>query len=568
MAHHPLVLFLSLLLPLPAPAASRPVDLILWNGKIATMDTQNRIVSAVAVRGDRISAVGSDTKIKALAGPKTGFIDLQGRFAMPGFIDSHGHFLTLGFSKMQLDLSSARSWVEIVSRVAEIAKTTPPGEWIRGFGWHQEKWSQSPKPAFNGMPEHTLLSEAAPDNPVLLMHASGHCCLANLKAMQISGIEKNTPDPPGGTIIRNSEGEPTGAFLETAEKFFFNAIQHREKMRTPNQRRDLSLKAVRLAQEECLRHGVTSFHDAGVAFTTVDLYRQLAETGKLNVRIYAMLNENNAALTKHIQRYRLIGAGNHHLTVRSIKRLIDGALGSHGAWLLAPYNSLPESTGLNTESIEAMHATAAIAEANGFQLCTHAIGDRANRETLNIYETIFKANPKKEPRRWRIEHAQHLDPIDIPRFPRLGVIAAMQGIHCTSDAPWVLKRLGKARAESGAYVWRRLIDAKTMVSNGTDVPVESIDPIACFAASVTRRQADGKLFFPDQRMTRQEALRSYTINGAYAAFEEKIKGSLEPGKLADMVVLSGDLLTVSESDLSKVRVETTIVGGRVVFEKK
>jgi predicted amidohydrolase YtcJ len=263
----------------------------------------------------------------------------------------------------------------------------------------------------------------------------------------------------------------------------------------------------------------------------------------------------------------MIGVAGNHLTVRAIKRLIDGALGSHGAWLLEPYADLPGSTGLNTESIEEMKATAKFAIENGFQVATHAIGDRGNRETLDIYEEAFKAHPDKTDLRWRIEHAQHLSAADIPRFAALGVIPAMQAIHCTSDAPWVLKRLGEKRAEEGAYVWRKLIDAGSRIPIGTDVPVESVNPMANFFAAVTRKLKDGTTFFPGQKMTREEALRAYTINGAYAAFETGLKGSLVPGKLADITVLSRDILTCPEDDILTTEVLYTIIGGQVVYHR-
>jgi predicted amidohydrolase YtcJ len=272
-------------------------------------------------------------------------------------------------------------------------------------------------------------------------------------------------------------------------------------------------------------------------------------------------------MDRRLPEYRMAGYGNHFLTVRSIKRQIDGALGPHGAWLLDPYVDLPTSTGLNLEPVAEIERTAEIAIKHGFQVNTHAIGDRGNREVLDIYERVFRANPDKRDLRWRIEHAQHLHPSDIARFRSLGVVASMQGIHGTSDGPWVLKRLGEARARSGAYLWRSLIDAGVVVTNGTDVPVEDIDPIASFHASVSRQVRDGSRFYPDQRMTREEALRSYTLNNAYAAFEEGVKGSITPGKLADIVILSKDIMAVPEEEIPTARVDVTIVGGKVRYRR-
>jgi predicted amidohydrolase YtcJ len=325
-------------------------------------------------------------------------------------------------------------------------------------------------------------------------------------------------------------------------------------------------EAIRLATEECLSHGVTTFHDAGESFGTIDRFKQLAARGELAVRLCVMIGESNDALAERLPEYRIVGFGNHHLTVRAIKRFIDGALGVHGAWLLEPYDDLPESRGLNTTPVDSIRRTARLAAEHGFQLCVHAIGDRANRVTLDVFEEVFKEHPAKTDLRWRIEHAQHLDPADVPRFERLEVIASMQGVHATSDAPFVVERLGTERARTGAYAWRTLLESGAVISNGTDAPVEDVDPIQCFYASVTRRLADGTTFFPEQRMTRREALRSYTIDAAYAAFEEDLKGSLTPGKLADVVVLSHDIMTVPEKEILQTRVLYTIVGGKVLYE--
>jgi len=545
--------------------AVETADLILINGKIATVDDRFPAASWIAVKGDRIAALGKDAKGYARhVGDGTKIIDLGGALAVPGLIESHGHFTGLGQSKTILDLTRARSWDDIAALVAEAAKSAKPGEWILGRGWHQDKWDRVPEPSVEGLPLHTALSQAAPANPVFLTHASGHSALANAKAMEVSGVDRTTKDPAGGKIIRDARGEPIGAFLEEA----MGLLRVRAgDTSSPEEDRARSRRLVELAAQECLSHGVTTFHDAGASFGTVDLYRMMADEGVLPVRLYVMLSAGSKALAERGAAYRMIGAAGDHLTVRTIKRLIDGALGSHGAWLLEPYADLPGSTGLNTESIEEMKATAAWAIENGFQVATHAIGDRANRETLDIYEEAFKAHPGKTDLRWRIEHAQHLDPADIPRFAALGVIPAMQAIHCTSDAPWVFKRLGEKRAAEGAYVWRKLMDAGSVIPIGTDVPVEAIDPMANFFAAVTRKLKDGTTFFPDQRMTREEALRAYTITGAYAAFETGLKGSLAPGKLADITVLSRDILTCPEDDIPGTEVLYTIVGGRVLYRR-
>jgi hypothetical protein len=541
-----------------------PADLVLMNGKIVTVDDRVPAASWIAVRGDRVAALGSEPKgYTRYVGDGTEIVDLGGALTVPGLIESHGHFTGLGSSKMILDLTKARSWDEIVALVAEAAAAAKPGDWILGRGWHQDKWDRVPEPNVNGLPVHDALSKATPNNPVLLTHASGHSSLANAKAMELAKITATTTNPEGGEVIRDAAGKAIGAFLETAQSL----VRYQSGHATPEEARARLRKQIELAAQECLVHGVTTFHDAGASFGTVDLYKAMAEERALPVRLYVMLSAGNKALAERGAAARMIGAVDNHLTVRTIKRLIDGALGAHGAWLLEPYADLPASTGLNTESIEELKETAKFAIANGFQVATHAIGDRGNRETLDIYEEAFKANPDKTDLRWRVEHAQHLSLEDIPRFGKLGVIPAMQAIHCTSDAPWVYKRLGEKRAGEGAYVWRKLMAAGAVIPNGTDVPVEPIAPMSCFYAAVTRKLKDGTTFFADQKMTREEALRAYTWNGAYAAFEEGLKGSLTPGKLADITVLSRDILTCPEDDIPGTEVLYTIIGGKVLYRK-
>ncbi len=543
-----------------------PADLVLMNGKIVTVEEEKPEAEALAARGDIIVAVGSNKKIKPYIGDTTRVIDLEGKLAIPGFIDAHGHFTSLGQSKLVLSLMKVKNWDEIVAMVKEAAQKKEPGEWILGRGWHQEKWDKTPEPNIDGLPFHHELSQVSPDNPVLLSHASGHASFANAKAMELAGVTKETLDPPGGEIVRDTEGNPIGVFRETAQRLVGRAESYVEEP-TPEEVEAEGRKIIELAVEECLSKGVTSFHDAGSSFETIDLFKKIAEEGKLGLRLYIMIRVDNDELMKRLSEYKIIGLGNNHLTIRSIKRSIDGALGPHGAWLLEPYEDLPTSTGLNTTPVEVVNETARIAIENDFQLCVHAIGDRANRETLNIFESAFQTHPEKKDLRWRIEHSQHLHPEDIPRFGQLGVIASMQGIHCTSDGPYVLKRLGEKRAEEGAYVWQKLMKTGAVICNGTDVPVEDVDPIFCFYATVSRKLKDGSVFYPDQRMTREEALRSYTINAAYAAFQEDILGSLTPGKLADITVLSKDIMTVPEDEILTTEVMYTIVGGKVLFQK-
>jgi predicted amidohydrolase YtcJ len=537
------------------------------NGKIVTVDDKKPEVQALAVRGDVIVALGNDKKIKSYISQTTQVIDLEGKLAIPGFIDAHGHFTGLGSSKMRLDFMHVKNWDEVVAMVKKAVLKAQPGEWILGRGWHQEKWDEIPEPNVDGLPFHHLLSKISPDNPVLLSHASGHSNFANARAMELAGVTKKTPDPPGGEIVKDSAGNPIGVFRETAQQLLRRPFSLYQEKRTTEQIKAEQRQEVELAIEECLKKGVTSFHDAGSPFETIDLFKEFAKEGKLKMRLWVMIRDSNERLNQRLPDYRIIGMEENHLTVKTIKRSIDGALGPHGAWLLKPYEDLPSSSGLNTSTVKSVKETARIAIENDFQLCVHAIGDRANQETLNIFEEAFKSHPDKKGLRWRIEHSQHLHPADIPRFGQLGVIASMQGIHCTSDGPYVLKRLGERRAEEGAYVWQKLMKLGVIICNGTDAPVEDIDPIACFYATVTRKMKNGVVFYPDQRMSRKEALRSYTYNCAYAAFQEDKLGSLSLGKLADIVVLSKDIMTVPEDEILNAQILYTIVGGKVMYQK-
>ncbi|MBS1855447.1 MAG: amidohydrolase [Acidobacteria bacterium] len=550
-----------------AALSAQPAALVLRNGKIATVNPAQPAAQALAVRGDRIAAIGSDRDIARWIGPNTRVIDLHGMLAIPGFIEGHGHFTGVGEFRMGLDLREARTWNEIVDQVARAVAQARPGEWIIGRGWHQSKWTAAPTPNVEGFPLHASLDKVSPNNPVLLTHASGHATFVNARALELAGITARTPNPSGGEILKDEQGNPTGLLRERAAGLASRALAESQSRRTPAQRAEVLDRAIKLAIDESLSKGITTFEDAGSPFTTVDTLKRMADAHELRMRIWMMLRLPNEQLAPKLDQYRIIGAGDNFFTVRAIKRQIDGALGSRGAWLLEPYTDKPDSSGLNTEDPADIRRTAELAIAHGYQLCVHAIGDRANREVLNIYDDTFKAHPDKKDLRWRVEHAQHLSLADIPRFGQLGVIAAMQGIHCTSDAPYVLERLGARRAEEGAYVWQKLMKSGAIVGNGTDAPVEDVSPIACFYASVSRKLKDGTRFYPDQRMSRAEALKSYTWNNAYAAFEEKLKGSLEPGKLADITVLSKDIMTIPEDEILSADVVYTIVGGKVNFDR-
>jgi predicted amidohydrolase YtcJ len=555
----------------PTPAGPPPADLVLCGGRVVTLDPAHPRAEALAATGGRIVAVGSDADIASRIGPATRVIELAGRLAIPGFIEGHAHLLGVGRGRTILDCRRARTWDALVAEVAAATAREPDGTWIVGRGWHQEKWERAPAPAVEGLPTHAALSAASPRHPVLLTHASGHLAFANARALALAGITATTPDPPGGTIVRDGVGAATGALRETAAGLVARAQAAIEAARSPAERRAEQRRWIALACEEALQKGITTFHDAGSSFAVIDLLQELAATGALPLRLYVMVDESNEALARGLARHRLDRVGDGHLTVRAIKRYVDGALGSHGAWLLAPYDDQPGTSGANVTPVEALEATAALALRHGFQLCTHAIGDRGNRETLDFYERAWRAGGiaggDSARLRWRIEHAQHVDPADVPRFAALGVIASMQGVHCVSDGPWVPKRLGRARARATSYAWRSLLDAGAVVSNGTDAPVEDLDPLACFHATVTRAMADRERFFAEQCLTREEALASYTRANAFAAFEEDVKGRLAPGLYADVTVLDRDILTCAEDALREARVDCTIVGGVVRYER-
>jgi predicted amidohydrolase YtcJ len=393
--------------------------------------------------------------------------------AIPGFIEGHGHFTGIGEYRLGLDLREARTWDDIVAQVARAVKQAKPGEWIVGRGWHQSKWDHPPDPNVEGFPLHASLDKVSPNNPVLLTHASGHAAFANAQALQLAGITRDTPNPSGGEILKDPNGNPTGLLRERASGLVGGLYD-----RWQAGHQDLR-KIIDLAATECLAKGITTFEDAGSPLAVADVFRGMAGRGELRLRMWVMLRGSNQSLAPNLDKYRTIGMGNGFLTIRAIKHFMDGALGSRGAWLLEPYTDKPDSTGLAVEDPAQIKAAAELAMQHGYQLCVHAIGDRANREVLNIYEQVFREHGNPQDLRWRIEHAQHLSASDIPRFGQLGVIAAMQGIHCTSDAPYVLLRLGSKRAEEGAYVWQKLMRSGAVVGNGTDAPVEDVSPLAC-----------------------------------------------------------------------------------------
>lgn len=561
--------FLFLLLCFSCQNEKPAADRVLLNADIYTVNEKQKTAQAVAVKDGIIIAVGTDAEMQDYIDDETERIDLAGNFLMPGFIEGHGHFSGLGKSLQNLNFLQAKSWDEIVKKVEAAAAAAEPGAWIEGRGWHQEKWTEAPAENFNGYPYLYDLSAVSPDNPVVLFHASGHSLFANEAAVKAAGISADTPSPAGGEIVRDFDGNIVGVFEERAMTGIKETYQAYLETLSPAARLARWQESIDLAQKECLSKGITSFQDAGTLAYEVNRYTEMAENGDFDLRLWSMLRHPYDTLkTLNISDYRIIGAGDNFYTCRAIKSEVDGALGAFGAWLLRPYADKPGFEGQNTTPVKDVENIAKLALENDMQLCVHAIGDRANRVTLNIMEDKFAETLKSEELRWRIEHAQHLDTTDIPRFREMGVIASMQGIHCTSDAPFVEKRLGEERARYGAYPWRSLLDAGVLIANGTDAPVEDVSPLRSFYASVTRRRADtGLEFFTEQKMTREEAIYSYTLGNAYAAFEEDLKGSIEVGKVADFVLLSKNIVTCTDDEILETQVLRTMVGGEDKFSQ-
>ena len=543
---------------------SQKADMIIHNGMIYTMNDLNPTAEAVAVSSGKIIALGKYTDLDPLITPRTKIINLRGATMTPGIIEGHGHFYGLGLAMMQLDLSKTESYQDLVDMVSDAVENSKPGEWILGRGWHQSKWSDDKSDFVKGFQTHERLSEISPNNPVWLKHASGHAGFANQKAMDIAGVNKETEFGFGGEIIKDLSRKPTGVFNERAQGLISEKVEN-------NLGKESDLRAIELAVKASLENGVTSFHDAGIGRRTIEVLREAINKDILKVRIYAMLTSRDTTLLNEwYKKGPEIGTGGDLLTIRSIKINADGALGSRGAWLIDEYSDRPGHYGMPTQSMDYVYSVAKQGIKTGFQVNSHAIGDKANREILNEYEKVFNEHPELAiDHRWRIEHAQHVAPDDIPRFGRLKVIPSIQGIHMSSDRPWAINRLGQKRIEESAYVWRDLINHGAVLINGSDVPVEPIDPIASFYASTTRKTLKGLPDFgyePKQKMTRIEALKSYTINAAYGAFEDQIKGSIEIGKYADFTVFSQNLITIPEEKILDTKVLYTIVNGVVEYQ--
>ncbi len=548
------------------PAAHPVADMVLTNGNIVTVDPDQPAAEAVALNGDRITAVGTAAEINPYIGDVTEVIDLAGQTAIPGFIEGHGHYTSFGGSLLILDFRYAQSFAEIVSMVEGAVAETEPGEWIIGRGWHQDKWEVKEDELVEGLPMHDSLSAVTPDNPAMLIHTSGHGVFVNQKAMSLVELGDDSVAPEGGEIVRDANGRATGMMRESAQDVFRQAFSGHQGRRPAGVAEEEIRRMVTLAGEESLRHGITSFQDLGTSFAEVDLLRKMADEGNLPVRLWMAFEEQAADMDGRLADYRMVNYGDNFLTVRAIgEKVLDGALGTHGGWLLEPYSDLSRSHGLNVVPIEEIEYSARLAIEQDYQLAIQGIGDRAYRELLNIYEAEFAKHPEKTDLRWRIEHAQVIHPDDVDRTVALNVIPAVQGIFACSDGPWVVDRLGPERTKERGYIFNTLAEAGLVPTNGTDPPVDEIDPIASFHCSVTRILPDGSTFQPQEVYSRERALYSYTMGNAIAAFEEDIKGSITPGKLADITILSQDLLTVPDEAIMDTGIVMTIVGGKVRY---
>lgn len=544
--------------------SANKADLVVLNGTVYTADNDSTIAEAFAIKDKVIVAVGSNEQIKQWVGNGTQEIDLAGKTVIPGLVEAHAHIMGVGYNNLQLDLLDTKSYEEIAERVKEATSLLPEGEWILGRGWHQDKWDSLPQMMIKDFPINDLLNEVAPNHPVFLKHASGHAALANKKALELAGVSRDTKSPDGGEVVRDLKGNATGFLNETAQ-YLVNKV-------VPENTPEKNKQALNLAMQECLSYGITSFHNAGATRDEIALFEDYAKNGAMNIRLYTMLNgRDQELLNDFYKRGPQIGLGDNRLTIRSIKLYGDGALGSRGAWLHEPYTDASNEIGMVVTPLDNIKNVVFEGLKNGFQVCTHAIGDKANTVALDFYEEAFSTYPDKaKDHRFRIEHAQHLIEEDIPRFAAMGVIPAMQAIHMSSDRPWAIQRLGIERIREGAYVWQSLLKSGAKIVNGTDAPVEPLNPFKSFYASISRKTLEGlpeEGYEPLQKMTRHQALRSYTIDAAYGAFEEKLIGSIEVGKRADFAILDRDIMTVPEMEVQKVQVLKTFLDGMMMYQK-
>lgn len=544
-----LLIFSQLVVSAPPRA-----DLILTNARIYTVNDGRPVAGALAVRDGLVQFVGSEREALAFQGPRTRIVDGGGHVVIPGMVDAHAHLLNLGFALRQVNLVGTKSYDEVVARVVARAREVPAGQWILGRGWDQNQWGDT------RFPTHDALSRAIPGHPVVLTRVDGHALLANAAAMRAAGVVAATRDPEGGRIERTAAGEPTGVFVDKAKGLVERVV--------PPPSKDETRRATLEAIKEANRWGLVGVHDAGESRETIELFEELARAGTFDLRVYVMVSDDSAAVAHYFARGPQSALYGGKLWIRSIKLYADGALGSRGAALLDPYSDDPKNSGLLLSTPAHLRDVATRALRAGFQVNTHAIGDRGNRIVLDAYEAALTDVPTAD-HRFRVEHAQVLHHDDIPRFAKLGVIPSMQAVHQTSDMYWAPNRLGYART-LGAYAWRSLLQTGAIVPNGSDFPVEAVNPLLSFHSAVSREDASNWPpggWLPEERMTREEALKSMTAWPAYAAFQESVMGSLSVGKYADFVILDRNIMTVPPEEMLGTQVLATYIGGKAVFVK-
>ncbi|HJS22916.1 MAG TPA: amidohydrolase [Pyrinomonadaceae bacterium] len=548
---------LLVLMPAPAPVQSA-ADIVFKNGNVYTANDKSPKAQAIAVKDDKIVFAGNNAAAQKYVGPNTRVVDLKGSTVLPGFTDSHQHLSGVGQREMTLNLEGTTSLEDFLAKVKARVDQTKPGDWVTGRGWIETHWKP---PVF---PTRWDLDKVSPNNPVILGRADGHGAVANSAALKLAEINKDTPNPFGGEISKDKQsGEPNGMLLDSAQ----GIVRRRVPPTTPEE----AERAVVLGVKRNIELGWTQIQDAGGSYADVDIFKKLYEAGTIKLRIYKAVHGPGASATRLLDGGAIVGAYGNRFTFRTIKVVSDGALGSRGAALNEPYSDATDTSGFLTVKAEELRPMLVQALRNGIQVETHAIGDRANRFVLDEYEAAFKAVPAAERKitdpRWRIEHAQIVNPADIPRFAKLGVIPSMQPSHAIGDLFFAPSRLGIKRLQ-GSYAWESFIKSGVIVPGGSDAPVERGEPMIEFYAAVARKDQkgfSGEGWHPEEAVTRAQALKMFTIWPAYAAFEEKLRGTIEVGKLADLTILSADIMTIPAPEILKTRCVMTVINGEIVW---
>ena len=543
----------------PAPQRAEPADIVFKNGNVYTANDKAARAQALAVKADRLVFVGTNADAQKLVGPNTRVVDLKGNTVLPGFTDAHQHLSGVGQREMTLNLEGTTSLDDLLAKVKARVDQAKPGEWVTGRGWIETHWQP---PVF---PTRWDLDKVSPNNPVILGRADGHGAVANSAALKLAGVDKSTPNPFGGEISKDKKsGEPNGMLLDAAQGIV--------RRRVPPTTVEDAERAVVLGSKRDVELGWTQVQDAGGSWDEVDIFKTLYAAGTIKLRIYKAVYGPGPNATRLINDGPIIGEFDHRLTVRTIKVVSDGALGSRGAALLGPYSDAPDTSGFLTVKAEELRPMLRDALRTGFQVETHAIGDRANRFILDEYEAALKDVPPGDRKivnpRWRVEHAQIVNPADIPRFAKLGIIPSMQPSHAIGDLFFAPSRLGMARL-AGAYAWESFIKSGVVVPGGSDAPVERGEPMIEFYAAVARKDQkgfSGEGWHPEEAVTREQALKMFTIWPAYAAFEDKLRGTIEVGKLADLTILSADIMTIPALDILKTRCVMTVINGEIVHD--